>query len=211
MSLFVVIHRKKSEGYKNYIEDDGAIEPGHGITSKNRKHRLEFGQNGSLKIVSLGKSTEKFLYRPGKSTEKFLYRPGKKKKLKDPIMKFVDGRLSIHEGEGTKEIWSNKIKAGGAGCKLTMEDDGTLTVRNSEVIWSSNKKEGFEFNVSGAAGFPGDYDTNIKMKRDELNTNAEKLKSLPDQSNLKKDASTLQFILWATLASSLAFFLLFGS
>lgn len=198
MSLFVVIHRKKSEGYKNYIEDDGAIERGDGITSKNGKHRLEFGQNGSLKIVSLGKSTEKFLYRPDK-----------KKKLKDPIMKFVDGRLSIHEGEGTKEIWSNKIKAGGAGCKLTMEDDGTLTVRNSEVIWSSNKKEGF--NALDTAGFPGDYDTRIKMKRDELNTNTEKLKSLPDQSNLKKDASTLQFILWATLASSLAFFLLFGS
>ncbi len=206
MSLFVVIHRKKSEGYKNYIEDDGTIERGEGITSKNGKHRVEFEENGTLKIVSLEKD--------GKTKEKILYEPDKKKKLKDPKTKFIDGRLSIHEGEGTKELWNNKIKAGGAGSKLTMEDDGTLTVRNSKVIWSFPKmkmEEGFNFNVSDDTNFPSHYNTYIEQPRKELNETADTLKSLPDQSNLRKDASTLQFILWATLASSLAFFLLFGS
>ena len=43
------------------------------------------------------------------------------------------------------------------------------------------------------------------------NGKVDTLKRLPDQSNLQRDASTMRFILWVTLASSMAFFLLFGS
>jgi hypothetical protein len=188
------------------IAEDGAILPGYGITSKNDQHRLEFGVNGGLKIVSMPEPD-------GKITTKWLYNPGKKF-VSEPKMKFDEGNLSIlNEKDDTK--WSNRLKFGGSGCKLIMDDDGILKVRNKSnvIVWQypSPIKEGMAKVSDYYVTFKSDYDANIKNKRDDLNGKVDTLKRLPEQSKLQRDASTMRFILFVTLASSMAFFLLFGS
>ena len=208
MSLLIVLRRNKSEGMQDSIAEDGSILPGDGITSKNGQHRFEFGVNGGLKIVSMPESD-------GKVDTKWLYNPGTKFVV-NPKMKFNEGNLSILNDKDETQ-WSNELKFGGAGCKLIMDDDGILKVRNKSnvVIWQfpkpSIKKEGMAKVSDYYVTFKSDYDANIKTKRDDLNRKVDSLKRLPDQSNLQRDASTMRFILWVTLASSMAFFLLFGS
>lgn len=206
MSLLIVLRRNKSEGMQDSIAEDGAIFPGYGITSKNGQHRLEFGINGGLKIVSMPEPD-------GKITTKWLYNPGKKI-VSEPKMKFNEGNLSIlNEKDDVK--WSNGLKFGGSGCKLIMDDDGILKVRNKSnvIVWKypSTIKEGMAKVSDYYVTFKSDYDANIKNKRDDLNAKVDDLKRLPEQSKLQRDASTMRFILFVTLASSMAFFLLFGS
>lgn len=206
MSLLIVLRGKKFEGM---IADNVSIMPGDGITSKNGQHRLEFGINGGLKIVSMPDSN-------GEVETKWLYDTGTKS-VEDPKMKFEEGNLSILNGKDETK-WSNGLKFGGAGCKLIMDDDGILKVRNTSnvVIWQFPKpeikiKEGMASTSDYYVTFKSDYDAKIKNKRSDLNQKVDALKSLPEKSKLQRDASTMQFILWTTLAASMAFFLLFGS
>jgi len=209
ISLLIVLRRKKSEGMQDSIAEDGTITPGYGITSKNGQHRLEFGVSGGLKIVSMPDSN-------GEIKTEWVYDPGEKF-VTQPKLKFDSGNLSILDDKD-KTSWSNEFKSDDSGFKLIMDDDGILKIRNkmNVIVWQFPKpetkiKEGMAKVSDYYVTFKSDYDANIKNKRDDLNRKVDTLKNLPDQSKRQRDASTMRFILWVTLASSMAFFLLYGS
>lgn len=205
MSILIVIRRNESEGMQNYIDETTGILPGDGITSNNGQSRLDFGIDGGLKIVRI-------LDTEGKIETKWIYNP-EDNKMNNPIFQFENGKLSIlNDNYDVK--WTNNVKNGGAGCKLIMDDDGVLKIRNKldVIIWQyPGIGEGFT-SVSGSyIDFEADYYNRIKNPRKELNEKVERLQSLPRQSNLQKNAYTMRYILWATLALSMFLYLLFGS
>jgi len=194
ISTVIVIHRKKFEGMQNYLDETSDISPGDGITSNNGQSRLEFGIDGSLKIVRI-------LDTNGKIDTQMIYNAADNK-INGPIFKFEEGKLSVLNRNYDVK-WTNDIEDGGADCKLIMDDDGVLKIRNKldVIIWQYPKTmEGFD-----------DYNSKITVPRKELNEKVEQLASLPSQSNLQKNAYAMRYILWVTLGCSMLFYLLFGS
>ena len=142
LSITIILKSKTSgEGFTNDTMQEGdTLKPGYGLTSKNGKYRLDFGLDGTLKIIQVATDETNAIAMDTDSIKvTTLWDSGLTSTKTVTVLDFREGNLSVLDDTGNVR-WDTKTKgAGGAGSKLVMGDDGVLTIYAADdtVIWST--------------------------------------------------------------------------
>ena len=212
LSMTIILKSKNNEGFTNDALPEGSImNSGSGLTSKNGKYRLDFGLDGTLKVIQLATDETNAIVTDNDSIKvSTKWNSGIKPVSYDSTLELTDGNLSVLDDKGQSR-WDTKTKgAGGESSKLKMRDDGILAIYafDNTVIWSSEKiliKEGL-MSVT-TKNFESDYKTDITDKRALLKKNTDELVQLKDPSNkIHMDKAIFINILAIVVASSMIYY-----
>ena len=212
LSMTIILKSKNNEGFTNDALPEGSImNSGSGLTSKNGKYRLDFGLDGTLKVIQLATDETNAIVTDNDSIKvSTKWNSGIKPVTYDSVLELTDGNLSVLDEKGQSR-WDTKTKdTGGNSSKLKMRDDGILAIYGVDniVIWSSEKiliKEGL-MSVT-TKNFESDYKTDITDKRALLKKNTDELVQLKDPSNkIHMDKTIFINILATVLASSMIYY-----
>ena len=212
LSMTIILKSKNNEGFTNDTLPEGSImNSGSGLTSKNGKYRLDFGLDGTLKVIQLATDETNAIVTDNDSIKvSTKWNSGIKPVSYDSTLELTDGNLSVLDDKGQSR-WDTKTKgAGGESSKLKMRDDGILAIYafDNTVIWSSEKiliKEGL-MSVT-TKNFESDYKTDITDKRALLKKNTDELVQLKDPSNkIHMDKAIFINILAIVVASSMIYY-----
>ena len=210
--MTIILKSKNNEGFTNDALPEGSImNSGSGLTSKNGKYRLDFGLDGTLKVIQLATDETNAIVTDNDSIKvSTKWNSGIKPVSYDSTLELTDGNLSVLDDKGQSR-WDTKTKgAGGESSKLKMRDDGILAIYafDNTVIWSSEKiliKEGL-MSVT-TKNFESDYKTDITDKRALLKKNTDELVQLKDPSNkIHMDKAIFINILAIVVASSMIYY-----
>ena len=214
LSMTIILKSKYNEGFTNDTLPEGSImNSGSGLTSKNGKYRLDFGLDGTLKVIQLATDETNAIVTDNDSIKvSTKWNSGIKPVTYDSVLELTDGNLSVLDEKGQSR-WDTKTKdTGGNSSKLKMRDDGILAIYGVDniVIWSSEKiliKEGLMNVNTTDAIFDPKYKTDIADKRALLKKNTDELVQLKDPSNkIHMDKTIFINILATVLASSMIYY-----
>lgn len=212
--MTIILKNKNNEGFTNDTLPEGTVmNSGSGITSKNGKYILDFGLDGTLKVIQLTTDETNAIVTDNDSIKvSTKWNSGIKPVSYDSTLELTDGNLTVLDDKGQSR-WDTKTKgAGGNSSKLTMRDDGILAIYafDNTVIWSSEKilvKEGLMNVNTTDAIFDPTYKTDIADKRASLKKNTDELVQLKDPSNkIHMDKTIFINILAIVVASSMIYY-----
>jgi len=199
------------------MQEGDTLKPGYGLMSKNGKHRLDFGLDGTLKIIQVSTDETNAIAMDTDSIKVTTsWDSGVTSTKTVTVLDFREGNLSVLDDAGNVR-WDTKTKgAGGAGSKLVIGDDGVLTIYAADetVIWSTPTtkkkipvKEGLmNVNLTDSE-FAPKYQTDITDKRTLLQKKTDELVQLNSNSNkIGMERAIFINILATVLASSMIYY-----
>ena len=215
--MTIVLKSKNNEGLEGVSNDTlpegGSLKSGSGLTSKNNKYRLDFGLDGTLKVIELATDETNAIVMDNDSIKvNTKWDSGIKPVTYDSVLEIRDGNLSVLDDVRNSRWDTNTKGAGGDGTKLIMRDDGILAIYtfDNNVVWSSDKisiKEGLMNVNTTDAIFEPAYNTDIKDKRTLLQKKTDELVQLKDPVNkIHMDSTTFINILATVVASSMIYY-----
>ena len=213
LSTTIILKSKYSEGLTNDTLPEGvALKSGSGLTSKNGRYRLDFGLDGTLKVVELAIDESNAIVMENEAIKvNTKWNPGLKPVAYDSVLEIRNGNLSVSDDRGQTRWESNTKGAGGDGGKLVMGNDGILAIYtfDNNVVWSSDVtlvKEGMNVNTPDAT-FEPEYKAGITDKRTVLQKKTDELVQLNDPVNkIHMDSTTFINILATVVASSMIYY-----
>jgi len=213
LSTTIILKSKYSEGLTNDTLPEGvALKSGSGLTSKNGRYRLDFGLDGTLKVVELAIDESNAIVMENEAIKvNTKWNPGLKPVAYDSVLEIRNGNLSVSDDRGQTRWESNTKGAGGDGGKLVMGNDGILAIYtfDNNVVWSSDVtlvKEGMNVNTPDAT-FEPEYKVGITDKRTLLQKKTDELVQLKDPVNkIHMDSTTFVNILATVVASSMIYY-----
>ena len=221
LSITIILKSKTSEGFTNDTMQEGdTLKPGFGLISKNGKYRLDFGLDGTLKIIQVATDETNAIVMGTDSIKvTTLWDSGVTPTKTGSVLDFREGNLSVLDDAGNVRWETNTKGAGGAGSKSVIGDDGVLTIYAADdtVIWSTPitekipVKEGLmNVNLTDAEFAPR-YQADITDKRALLQKKTDELVQLNSQSNkMGMDRAIFLNILATVAASSMIYYAVVG-
>ena len=221
LSITIILKGKSNEGFTTDTMQEGdTLKPGYGLTSKNGKYRLDFGLDGTLKIIQVSTDETNTIAMDTDSIKVTTsWDSGVTSTKTVTVLDFREGNLSVLDDAGNVR-WDTKTKgAGGSGSKLVMGDNGVLTIYAADdtVIWSTPIKENIPvkeglMNVNLTdAEFAPRYKTDMTDKRALLQKKTDELVQLNNNTNkIGMDRAIFVNILATVAASSMIYYSLVG-
>ena len=214
--MTIILKSKNNEGFTNDTLPEGTVlKSGSGLTSKNGKYRLDFGLDGTLKVIQLVTDETNAIVTDNDSIKvSTKWNSGIKPVTYDSTLELTDGNLSVLDDKGQNR-WDTKTKGGGGeSSKLKMRDDGILAIYafDNTVIWYSDKimvKEGLMNVNTRDSTFGPTYTTDIDNKRALLKQKTDELVQLNNPINkIHMDKSIFVNILAVVVASSMIYYVI---